>query len=270
MANFLTSSFLDFGKTLAICRLSAEWPCKVVDSSASSAIAHAIAAESRIISEDEMRISKEQTKKNQEQMIKAAADLFREHGFEGIGLVDLMKSAGFTHGGFYNHFDSKDELIGEATKSAFRQLEDFRAGKDIHAVLTNYLSPAHRASRRRGCPASALSGDSARQPDRIKRIFADGIEGMIQEYINLLGEASRTKAQRDLAINMLATTVGALVLSRAAPSQDGLSQEILDVNLRACLKKVTDMKAPSVAGRSTGKKRRAPAVSRVPSRKTEA
>ena len=107
MANFLTSSFLDFGKTLAICRLSAERPCKVADSSASSAIAHAIAAEGRIISEDEMRISKEQTKKNQEQMIKAAADLFREHGFEGIGLVDLMKSAGFTHGGFYNHFDSR-------------------------------------------------------------------------------------------------------------------------------------------------------------------
>jgi len=203
-----------------------------------------------------MRISKEQAKQNQEQMIESAADLFRERGFEGVGLVDLMKDAGFTHGGFYNHFDSKEELIAEASKRAFRQLQEFRATKDIRAVLTNYLSTGHRAARRRGCPASALSGDSARQPDRVKKVFADGIEGMIQEYTNLLRAMSPQAEQRDLAISMLATTVGAIVLSRAMPSRDTLSQEILDVSLRTCLNNVADIRGSSVAAVPTKKTRR--------------
>jgi TetR/AcrR family transcriptional repressor of nem operon len=229
-----------------------------------------VAVESRVISEDDMRITREQARKNQGQMIKAAADLFREHGFDGVGVVDLMKGAGFTHGGFYNHFESKDDLMGAAAGSAFRQLEEFRATKDLHTVLSNYLSAAHRAARRRGCPASALSGDAARQPDRIKRIFADGIEGMIGEYMNLLEGTLRPAERRDLAINMLATAVGALVLARAIPSNDELSQEILDVNLRACLKSAQGTAASRVDGRSTRKPSQTPRGGKAASRKAEA
>jgi TetR/AcrR family transcriptional regulator, transcriptional repressor for nem operon len=200
-----------------------------------------------------MRISKEQAKQNQERMIKAAAELFRERGFDGVGVVELMKNAGFTHGGFYNHFDSKEDLVAEAARRAFRQLEEFRAGKEIDEVLSDYLSAAHRTERRRGCPASALSGDASRQPERVKKVFAAGIEGMIREYMKLLGPTSRPEELRDRAINMLATAVGAVVLARAIPSKDALSQEILDVNLEACLKNT--MKP---GGSPAAKKRRSP------------
>jgi TetR/AcrR family transcriptional repressor of nem operon len=203
-----------------------------------------------------MRISKEQAKQNQEQMIKTAAELFRERGFDGIGVVDLMKGAGFTHGGFYNHFDSKEELVADAAGSAFRQLQEFRATRNIVQVLTNYLSAAHRAERRRGCPASALSGDAARQPERVKKVFAAGIEGMVQEYMKLLGPTLRPEERRDRAINMLATTVGAVVLARAISSRDALSQEILDVNLQACLRTAAAAEGASVVRGSPAKKRR--------------
>src|SRR6201996_9849186 len=112
-----------------------------------------------------LRLTKEQAEQNRRRIVETASRMFRLQGLENVAVADVMKESGFTHGGFYNHFKSKDDLATEAVASAFdhaaRKLsEDVASGNDpqkaLNAVLTDYLSPAHRDTRTGGCPASAF------------------------------------------------------------------------------------------------------------------
>ncbi len=108
-----------------------------------------------------MKISKEQAQKNRQQIIEVASQLFRERGFDGIGVADLMRAAGFTHGGFYGHFESKEALMLAACKHAFEEAKlrwKKQSGTDqipLKTIATKYCSKQHRDNPGKGCPIAA-------------------------------------------------------------------------------------------------------------------
>src|SRR4051812_4626413 len=117
-----------------------------------------------------MRVSRIQAEKNRQTVIDVAGRLFREHGFDGIGLKDLMESAGLTQGAFYKQFTSKDDLAAQASKraldSAFQRWSAAAAASPqdpLGAITAFYLSSGHCAERMDGCPIVALGSDAARQ-----------------------------------------------------------------------------------------------------------
>jgi TetR/AcrR family transcriptional repressor of nem operon len=177
-----------------------------------------------------MRVTKEKTLENKRRIVETASRLFRQHGYDGIGIADLMREAGFSHGGFYNHFSSKEELIAAASQDAFEELERETRGKDLSEILASYLSPIHRDDLARACPATALGCDAGRQTDGTKRVFKAGIEGWLARIDCALEEEGVDgNERRDKAINLLAKAVGAVVLARAVSIDPALSDEILQI-----------------------------------------
>ena len=175
-----------------------------------------------------MRITKDQADENREHVIDVASQLFREGGFDGVSVADLMKASGFTHGGFYNHFRSKEELLAEALKRAFENMAGERScSKNIRDSISKYLSDLHRRVRARGCPAAALAGDTSRQSEQVKSEFADGVEGMIRGFAQMLPNSMRKATKRRLSIDLVSRMVGALALVRAIPNNNPLGAEIL-------------------------------------------
>jgi TetR/AcrR family transcriptional repressor of nem operon len=180
-----------------------------------------------------MRVSREQAAANRDRVIDAAAELFRSKGFSGIGVADIMKAAELTHGGFYGHFASKDDLIAQASRRSMqRAAQNWKkvvaeCGSDAFAtLLTRYLSPRHRDDPGQGCAFAALSGDAARCGKPVRKAFAEGLEPLIDILSGIVG--GRTKAaRRRKAIAALSELIGALILSRAV-GDAGLSDEILD------------------------------------------
>src|ERR1044072_6449969 len=137
-----------------------------------------------------MSVSRAQAAENRETVINVASRLFREHGFDGIGLKDLMESAGLTQGAFYKQFASKEDLAAQASRraleSAFQRWSAAAAANPqvpFGAVIAFYLSTEHRAERMEGCPVVALGSDAARQGADVKASFEAGI----REYLELLG-----------------------------------------------------------------------------------
>jgi TetR/AcrR family transcriptional regulator, transcriptional repressor for nem operon len=179
-----------------------------------------------------MRVSREQADKNREHVIDVASRLFRERGFEGIGVADLMKEAGLTHGGFYGQFKSKEDLKVQASRRALSRNKDRWAevlaetpSEKLAALARFYLSDAHRDRRGEGCALAALGGDAPRYGPELQAAFKDGIEGYL-ELLDGIMSASSDEKRRDKTIAALSTMVGALVLSRAV-GDEALSQKIL-------------------------------------------
>ena len=181
-----------------------------------------------------MRITEDQAQKNRQRVIAKASKLFRESGFDGISVNDLMKAAGFTHGGFYNHFESKGALAGEALDYAFRQMDGVRERiPTLDEFITSYLSEEARNAPGSTCPAAALAGEVARQSDEIKGVFVEGVERMIVSIANLLPKAP---SARDEAVDMACRMLGALVLARAMPASSSLGRELLGTATECCRK----------------------------------
>ena len=105
-----------------------------------------------------MRVSRAQAEENRETVINVASRLFREHGFDGIGLKDLMKGAGLTQGGFYKQFSSKDDLAAQASRRAMESATRrwstaaAKSSDPLEAVMEFYLSPGHRRGKGRRLP----------------------------------------------------------------------------------------------------------------------
>ncbi len=176
-----------------------------------------------------MKVTKAQAHANRAHIVETASHLFRERGYDGVGIADLMAAAGFTHGGFYKHFGSKADLMAEAARCGFQQGTAKAEGFDAQAFVSYYLSRAHRDDRADGCTMAALSGDAARQPESTKEAFAAGVESMLGTLANRSGELEGgTLDSRARRIGVIAQVVGALVLSRACPDDSSLADEILD------------------------------------------
>jgi TetR/AcrR family transcriptional regulator, transcriptional repressor for nem operon len=180
-----------------------------------------------------VRVSKAQAATNRERIIAEAARLFRQGGFDGISIADVTKSAGLTHGGFYGHFDSKEELMAEACQRAVgSMLEDWRAvtqkSKDPLAAITKpYLSMRHRDDAGAGCLMAALGPEVSRQAAPVRNVVTDCLRSVLDALAHLT--VGKTAAQRRKeAIVTFATLVGALVVARAI-NDPTLAEEILQV-----------------------------------------
>lgn len=179
-----------------------------------------------------MRVSRVQAEANRERVIDVASRLFRDHGFDGIGLKDLMKGAGLTQGGFYKQFQSKDDLATLASRraieSATRRWSTAAAeGSDpLEAVIEFYLSAEHRGERADGCPLVALGSDAARQSSEVRRPFEDGVRAHFEVLEELVGGRSNPDATGK-AMSILSLMVGAVTLSRLM-SDETMAQGILD------------------------------------------
>lgn len=178
-----------------------------------------------------MKVTKAQAQANRAHIVETASTLFRERGYDGVGIADLMAVAGFTHGGFYKHFGSKADLLAEAATCGFAQSAAKAEGVDATEVVKQYLSREHRDARSEGCTMAALSGDAARQPESIKVAFAAGVETLLNTLATQHGAPKNGKQEGDLRagrIDVLAQLIGAIVLSRACPDDSPLADEILD------------------------------------------
>ena len=189
-----------------------------------------------------MKVTKAQAQANRAHIVETASTLFRERGYDGVGIADLMAAAGFTHGGFYKHFSCKADLLSEAATCGFAQSAAKAEGVDAVEVVKQYLSRAHRDARGEGCTMAALCGDAARQPESIKTAFATGVEGLLATLADQGGASEDGKQVGDLRarrIDVLAQVIGAIVLSRACPDDSPLADEILDVCRTAVLSRLS-------------------------------
>ncbi|RPE45791.1 TetR family transcriptional regulator [Streptomyces sp. Ag109_O5-1] len=178
-----------------------------------------------------MRVTRAQAEQNRAHIVATAARLFRERGYDAVGVAELMAAAGFTHGGFYKHFGSKADLMAEASASGLSQIAARTEGLGPAEFVERYVSREHRDGRSDGGTIAALSGDAARQSADIKTEFAAGIENLLtalQALSDTPGDADQ-RVDRTTLIDMLAQSVGAVMLSRACPDGSPLADEILDV-----------------------------------------
>jgi TetR/AcrR family transcriptional repressor of nem operon len=185
-----------------------------------------------------MKVSREQAVENRERIVTVAAELFRERGFDGIGVADLMKAAGLTHGGFYGNFASKEDLMAQACAHAFDSTLgmwdgalDRRTSRPLTDTARRYLSQGHRAAPGKGCAAAAMSVDASRQGSKVRSAFTDGLRRQIEALASRVsGRTDRQRRQKSIAA--YASLVGALVMARAV-DDPALADEIMQAVQRS-------------------------------------
>jgi TetR/AcrR family transcriptional repressor of nem operon len=195
-------------------------------------------------------VSKQQAIENRQSIIAAAEKLFRERGVDAVGLTELTKAAGFTQGGFYNHFESKDALVAAVMSNAMENctnrlaaaIEQSKAmGVDpIKRRIDWYLSPDHRSDISSGCPVSTFAGDARRLSAEARKSYAEGVASNLDCLADALN-GSNKRERRKMAISVLSQLVGTLVLSRAVVDADpDLADEILKDGRRQLLHDLAD------------------------------
>lgn len=185
-----------------------------------------------------MKLPKALVAENRERILEAAMRLFKQNGFDGVGVAELMKHAGLTHGGFYGHFDSKEALAAECCTQAmagmvrkWRRAQQNAANVSAAVMMGRYLTRHHRDDPGSGCPLPALAVDVARQHGIVRAAFTDGL----RPFIDVLAQCqpgSQAAGQRQQALAILSSLVGAIVLARAV-DDDALSTEILSATALA-------------------------------------
>src|ERR1700721_1400139 len=210
-----------------------------------------------------MRYSREHKLETHARIVKKASVRLREKGAHGIGVADLMKDAGLTHGGFYAHFDSREALVIEAFAYAvdrgterWRQLaEQTPPDQRLATIVDSYLTPLHRDDPGRGCAIPTLGAEIARESPKTRKAFAAKLEQMIDMLAAQIPDVPR-KAARKQATAAIATMMGTLVMARVAGSGD-FSDEILGAGRDAVLDRATPPRP--AAKKSIPKKAAAPA-----------
>jgi TetR/AcrR family transcriptional repressor of nem operon len=180
-----------------------------------------------------MRVSREQAAQTRDRIVEVASALFRAKGFGGVGVADIMKRAELTHGGFYGHFGSKDDLAVEASRRAlaasaarWQRIVAETRDKPYPALIENYLSARHCEDPASGCALSALGTDAARGSAGLRGAFAEGLQRLVDILTETLPGFSKP-ARRRKAVAGMATMVGAVTLARAI-DDPALSEEILE------------------------------------------
>jgi TetR/AcrR family transcriptional repressor of nem operon len=198
-----------------------------------------------------MRYSREHKLETHARIIKRASVRLRERGAHGIGVADLMKDAGLTHGGFYAHFDSREALVIEAFAYAmdrsiarWRQLaEQTPPDKRLAAIVSSYLTKIHRDDPGHGCAVPSLGAEIARESPKTRKAFVAKLEQMMDMLAEQIPGVPR-RAARKQAMATVATMMGTLVLSRIAGSGE-FSDEILAAGRDAVLERATAPKRPA-------------------------
>ena len=176
-----------------------------------------------------MRYPPQETAEKRARILEQASILFREHGFSGVSVSEIMKATGLTHGPFYNHFDSKEDLVSKSiadasTKALDAMKVDASSGQTTAQFVDEYLSEEHRDDRGNGCVMAALAGEVAREP-AAQGAFTRHVEAMVEAFAGPLAKAKKKNARRH-AIHTLSSIVGAIVLARAVDNPQ-FSEEIL-------------------------------------------
>jgi TetR/AcrR family transcriptional regulator, transcriptional repressor for nem operon len=170
-----------------------------------------------------MKVSREQMAENRRRILQEASRLFRERGFAAVTVADVMKAAGQTHGGFYGHFASKDDLIAATVADTLAGEESAMA--DVEAWTDAYLSPLHRENPDQGCVMAGLAGSMRHQTPEARAAMAEGLNAHLDRFARALpGEDGADR--RRAAIGRWAAMVGAMVLARAV-DDTALSDELL-------------------------------------------
>lgn len=192
-----------------------------------------------------MGVSKQQAVENKKAIVEAAEKLFRQRGVAAVGLAELTKAAGFTQGGFYNHFKSKDALVAAVIEKAMEdgatlfnsgvQASKAAKAEPIKRHVEWYLSKEHLANIEQGCPLTAYAGDVRRLGDEARLSYAHGLQWNIEQLASLLDDED-PQAKRQLAVALFSQLVGALALSRAVAEADpALADEILEAGRQQLL-----------------------------------
>jgi TetR/AcrR family transcriptional regulator, transcriptional repressor for nem operon len=192
----------------------------------------------------QMRVTRAEAEENRRRVVVASGKLFREKGFDGIGVADLMKSVGLTQGGFYKQFASKENLAREACDQALvenialweRGIESAAKGKALEQFARSYLSQQHRREPGKGCLLAALAPDAGRRSRRVKQVFGKAVEAYASFLLQMV-EAEDEEQGRAVALATLSQMVGALALSRAVPDS-ALAEEILGSSINAITSEV--------------------------------
>jgi len=194
------------------------------------------------------RVSRQQKELNRERIVAAASQGFRARGIDGMGIDELMKSAGMTHGGFYNHFASKEDLALEVLSQGFTAslgTVDALIGAHprsrraaLNAIIDSYLSTYHRDHPEDGCASAALAADAGRHGIQAQEEYRRGLQGYITAITDLLRDSARQnntkldlRRAREQAIALFSQLVGAQLIARAIAQADPeLSDEVLTSN----------------------------------------
>ncbi|KQN26397.1 hypothetical protein ASE86_09815 [Sphingomonas sp. Leaf33] len=172
-----------------------------------------------------MKVTREQMQANRARILTEAGRLFREQGFDTVGVAEIMRAAGMTHGGFYGHFRSKDDLAVQTLAHLFAGDAPDRPGTGgLAAFVDAYLAPGHRDAPSDGCPTAALSIDAARHGSETKAAASAGIAAQIDRIAAGLSPCPTDDDRADAA-GLWATMVGAIILARA--SDGALADRIL-------------------------------------------
>jgi TetR/AcrR family transcriptional regulator, transcriptional repressor for nem operon len=184
-----------------------------------------------------MGVSKQQVIDNKKSIVAAAEKLFRERGADAVGLAELTKAAGFTQGGFYNHFKSKEALVAAVMEKAIEQggeeldaaiaMSQAKALDPMSRQIEWYLSSGHRADIEAGCPLTVFAGDVRRMGASARATYAKGLAYNFEQLAAIVGGAD-DQDKRKRAIALFSQMVGALQLSRAiAEIAPELADEVL-------------------------------------------
>lgn len=180
-----------------------------------------------------MRYPAEHKKETHERIVRKAAEAFRRHGFDGTGIAALMGALGLTHGGFYAHFRTKDDLIDEACASIMEENlarmvaagEAAQPGNPVQAILDHYLSPQHRDDPGSGCLLPALASELARLPASSRSGFTASLNSVFGRIAELM-PGDTAEARRERAMVLLSAMAGTVLLARAVSDRE-LSDRLL-------------------------------------------
>jgi len=181
-----------------------------------------------------MGVSRQQAAENRSAIVAAAERLFRIRGVDAVGLAELMKEAGFTQGGFYNHFKSKDALVAAVMEKAMQDYADSPNAGSLVKQTARYLSTRHRDNIEAGCPLSGFVGDAPRMTAAARVSYAHGLAAYLDRFAAMIVKEGATPEEtRQDAIAAFSQMVGALVLSRAIADADpAFADEILEAGRR--------------------------------------
>lgn len=179
-----------------------------------------------------MRRSKEDKAETHRVIVEQAARLFRERGIEQTSVADVMQAAKLTHGGFYRHFQSKDDLVAVAIETAMAEvLEELRQAPPndapravVDRYTSKYLSEGHVNNPQIGCPIAALAVEAGRMGGRVAVATAENIKRVIGSIAAHVPGSKQ--AARERSAVMFATLVGAVVIARAAENSE-IGKEVL-------------------------------------------
>jgi TetR/AcrR family transcriptional repressor of nem operon len=182
-----------------------------------------------------MKVSREQVHRNRERILAAAARLFRERGFAGVTVAEVMQAAGLTHGAFYGHFDSKDALIREAVAHGGTAppvgTHKRSASESAAEFADSYLSTGHRDDPGGGCAVAGLGAEAARGSAELRATLTDTVRRALDRF-SAASPGTTAAQRRRAAIASYAAMVGAIVIARVVDDEK-LSQEILATTRKA-------------------------------------